>query len=287
MQLGVLVSGGLGLTVLKELIKKYTVGFVLTDKKSVGIKHWCTKNSIVFFAGNPRGKEVLQQLNYPQCDLIVSVNYLFIVNNDIIAYPAKMAINFHGSLLPKYRGRTPHVWAIINNEKETGITAHVIDAGCDTGDIIAQIKFPVEEHYTGQDVLSIYENCYPPFVLQTIADIENNNFILQPQDNGKATYFGKRTPEDGLIIWQWQKERIKNWVRAQAKPYPGAFSFIHQQKIVINKIEFSPAGFNYADEDGKILAIEQGCPVVKTPNGCVKLTEFEYTFPFTINEVLK
>ena len=73
--------------------------------------------------------------------IFVSINYLFIINNDIIKHADLMSINVHGSLLPKYRGRTPHVWAIINGERRAGITIHKIEEGCDTGPIIKQKKF--------------------------------------------------------------------------------------------------------------------------------------------------
>ena len=72
-------------------------------------------------------------------------SYLFLIEKDIILHPRFLTFNIHGSLLPKYRGRAPHIWAIINNEKETGITAHVIDEKCDSGDIISQIKIKIEE----------------------------------------------------------------------------------------------------------------------------------------------
>lgn len=286
MDLGILVSGNLGLTVLKALMPGHKAGFVLTDKKSKSVIEFCQAHKIPFFAGNPRGQHVIKKLGYPACDLIVSVNYLFIVERDIISYPKKMAINFHGSLLPKYRGRTPHVWAIINNEKTTGITAHLIDDGCDTGDIVSQVEIPIEENYTGQDVLDIFEKRMPGFVLETIAAVESNTISFTRQDNDKATFFGKRTPESGLISWEWQKERIYNWVRAQARPYPGAFSFIKGNKIVIHKIEYSTMGYDYTIDNGKIVAFENGCPVIKTPNGCVRIVDFEYGATLNINDVL-
>lgn len=287
MNLGVLVSGNLGLIVLKELGNKHRISFVLTDKKSLSIIEFCSANKIQYFAGNPRGAAVIEKLGNPPCDLVVSVNYLFLIERDIIDYPGMMAINFHGSLLPKYRGRTPHVWAIINNEKVTGITAHLIDTDCDAGDIIAQVQVPIEDEHTGQDVLNAFNRLYPDFVSGTIARIIAHDIKPARQDNAKATYFGKRTAEDGLIDWGWQKERIYNWVRAQAKPYPGAFSYSGPYKIVIHKVGFSDHGFHYETPNGKIIAVENGCPVVKTPNGCIRLIEFEYSSSLKVNDILK
>jgi methionyl-tRNA formyltransferase len=286
-ELGVLVSGNLGFTILKELKDNYKVNFVLTDKQSLSILGFCIENQIPFFAGNPRGRDVINKLNDPGCDLIVSVNYLFLIEKDIIHYPRKIAVNFHGSLLPKYRGRTPHVWAIINNEKKTGITGHIIDENCDTGDIISQTEVLIKKEYTGQDVLNIFNQLYPGFVRETIDAIVNGKIKPVKQNNTKATYFGKRTAADGQISWEWQRERIYNWIRAQAKPYPGAFSFIGMKKIVIHRTAFSDAGFDYRTNNGQVIAFEDGSPVVKTPNGCIRLVEYEFPSPLVINDILK
>ena len=94
MQLGVLVSGNLGLIVLKQIIETYSVSFVLTDKQSTSIIDYCTNKNINYFAGNPRKENILEKLSFPDCDLIVSVNYLFIIDlflyhTIIFVYPTK------------------------------------------------------------------------------------------------------------------------------------------------------------------------------------------------------
>lgn len=275
MTLGLLASGNLGQIVFEKLLSVYKINFVLTDRQSDGIITTAKKNDVAYYAGNPRNGKALAALPLAQCDVLLSVNYLFLIENDIIHLPKILAINIHGSLLPKYRGRTPHVWAIINNEKQTGITAHVIDETCDTGDIIDQLIIPIEPEDTGADILNKYRVSYSDFILKTLRSIENKNHTLQKQNNELATYFGKRTPEDGKINWTWQKERIKNWVRAQAKPYPGAFAYCDLKKVIVHKIEFSEYGFNYEEPDGKILEFEDEKPIVKTSNGCIKLVDFE------------
>jgi methionyl-tRNA formyltransferase len=180
-----------------------------------------------------------------------------------------MAFNIHGSLLPKYRGRTPHVWAIINNEKETGITAHKIDRDCDTGDIIRQIKIEIEENDTGASILAKYESLYLSLIESVLSDIKSNKVNAVRQDHTMATYFGKRTPEDGRIDWNWQKERIRNWVRAQADPYPGAFTFYEQSKIIIDEVMFSSRAYSSDMPNGMILSLD---PLeIKTPNGAIRI----------------
>jgi methionyl-tRNA formyltransferase len=174
--------------------------------------------------------------------------------------------------LPKYRGRTPHVWAIINGEKETGITAHMMEEGCDTGDIVLQEKLNILEDFTGADILNEFKRIYPEMILELIRQIENKELKPVEQDNSRATYFGKRSPEDGQINWNWQKERIYNWVRAQAHPYPGAFTLLNNQKIIIDKISYSDYGFDNEMPNGLIVKNEPTI-LVKTPNGAVELTQ--------------
>jgi len=130
-RLGLLVSGNLGSIALTNLESNHHVIFVMTDKNSVSIIDFCKHKKINYFLGNPRGGKCITFIQSFEIDVLVSVNYLFLIDKDLINFPKKLAFNIHGSLLPKYRGRTPHVWAIINNEKETGITAHRIDEGCD------------------------------------------------------------------------------------------------------------------------------------------------------------
>ena len=272
------VSGALGLTVLQRLVASpITIKCVLTDKHSDGIIEYCEQQQLPVFAGNPRNGKAVGWLEEQKIEFenLLSINYLFILEPDVLSKAKGYAVNFHGSLLPKYRGRTPHVWSIINGEKETGVTAHLMNANCDDGDIVRQVVVPIEEEDTGAIILEKYKALYPGLVLQVVEDIESGKVECRKQDISKATYFGKRTPDDGQINWNWQKERIRNWVRAQAKPYPGAFTFLNDNKIIINKIEYSDFGFQDSMENGLVVAVIDGKPYVKTQNGVVKVVDFE------------
>jgi methionyl-tRNA formyltransferase len=289
MTIGLLVSGNLGNIILNDLIKKDGVNllFVLTDFGSTAIIQSCHSNNIPVFKGNPRGNKAvgfLSEFNSP--DVILSVNYLFIVERDVIEKASKYAINIHGSLLPKFRGRTPHVWAIINGEKMTGVTAHIIEEGCDEGEVVIQKKVPILDSYTGQDLLNVFNNTYPVMVDEIIEKIKTNSIVLSPQDNSKATFFEKRTAEDGKIIFDWQKERIYNWVRAQASPYPGAFGFIGAHKISIHRVEFSDMGFSQNMPNGLVLKAENNIIYFKTQNGVLKIVHLESDYDIKTGDIL-
>lgn len=285
MKIGVLSSGNLGKHTLEEIILNFNVVFVLTDSNSQGILTLCEENKIPYFKGNPRNSKGYDFIKTIEVDIIVSINYLFLIEKDIIQHSKQLTFNIHGSLLPKYRGRTPHVWSIINNEKETGITAHVIDEGCDTGDIISQIKIPINEIETGAEILNKFKLEYYNLILGVFKKLNSGKLEFIKQDEQLATYFGKRTPEDGRINWNWQKDRIKNWVRAQAYPYPGAFSYVNNQKLIIDKVKDCSYGFRFDTENGTILALTPNI-VIKTPNGALEVKKSRRKLKIEIGDIL-
>lgn len=286
MKIGLLVSGALGCRILEFIHNKYELVFVMTDSASESIISFCRNNGIVFYKGNPRHANGLEFYNAKEIDVLLSANYLFLITKSLISLPRKLAFNVHGSLLPKYRGRTPHVWAIINNEKITGLTAHVIDEGCDSGDILEQVQVPLSIEDTGNDILKKFNALYPTVIELVLTKLEAGKLQFLPQAHLTATYFGKRGPEDGHIIWDWQKERIMNWVRAQAYPYPGAFTFYEGEKLVIDKIAFVDDGFDSNMPNGLILS---DSPLkIKTPNGVIVLSEIRpFGKKIEINKIVR
>ena len=271
MNVALFVSGGLGFKVLNHLKEsKHSVQCVFTDSNSKEIIDTVNDEQLPIFTGNPRNERAIKFIDAYEIDIILSINYLFLIEHSLFS-KAKLAVNIHGSLLPKYRGRTPHVWAIINNEHKTGVTAHLIDDGCDTGDIIKQKEVIINDTDTGADILEKFNKLYVPFVDEILSDFERGRIKLLPQNNENATFFGKRTPDDGKINWGWQKERIRNWVRAQAYPYPGAFTYFEglTEKVIIDEVVYSDLGFNETDGNGLIVSLHPIC--VKTPNGVLEL----------------
>ncbi len=284
MNIAVLCSGGLGFELLRYIADKNDVVAVMTDRMSIPIAEFCSKQNIPIFVGNPRNGFGYSFIKNYQIDVLVSVNYLYLIEKDVFSYPSLLSFNIHGSLLPKYRGRTPHVWAIINSERVTGITAHKIDDGCDTGDIISQIRIPIDDNDTGNDVLLKFYDVYKHIVFDVFQKLESGTITFSPQNHFHATFFGKRVPEDGRIDWNWQKERIRNWVRAQAHPYPGAFSFHKREKITIDEVCFTEHGFNSVMPNGMI--IDTNPLLIKTPNGVVLISKYRENIELQKQEIL-
>jgi methionyl-tRNA formyltransferase len=284
--IGILCSGGLGLGTLTKIAEDYSISFVLTDSNSTGIIDFAIQKSIPIYVGNPRGGKGFNFIKDFKTEVIASINYLFLIEEDIINHSNLLTFNIHGSLLPKYRGRTPHVWAIINGETMAGITAHVIDAGCDTGKIIHQIEIPINTDDTGAIMLEKYAQEYYPLVKKVLKDLTTNRLELEEQNEEDATYFGKRSPKDGEIDWSWDSEKIRNWVRAQANPYPGAYSYYENQKIIIDKISISDIITKEKQDIGEIIQVEPNI-IIKTKNGAVQLDTIRTeSCIFTLGKIL-
>ncbi len=282
---GLLVSGNLGFECLLHIEKICKIEFIFTDSNSKGIIEYATNKKIPIFVGNPRNGNARFFLKLKKIEYLLSINYLFIIEDDLIKFPSKFSINIHGSLLPKYRGRTPHIWAIINNETITGITAHILTEHCDQGDIILQEQILIENNITSNDLLEKYKKSYPKFISNLLKLLNLETIKLTKQEEYKATWFNKRTPKDGLIIWSWQKERLYNWIRALSFPYPGAFTFYENEIIIIDEIEYSDIGFNQDIVNGTILIGGEN-PIIKTSNGAIKVTKHRSTPKLFIKDKL-
>lgn len=274
MEIGLLLGGDTGYMVLKTIVKKHNVVFILTDKKSEKIIQYSSTHNIPLYTNNPRKEEINFFLVNKNIDVLFSINYIYIINENLIKLPKKQALNIHGSLLPKYRGRSPNVWAIINGEKETGVTIHKISNECDAGDIVARKVIKIKNIDTGYSLLTKMLRVYPVLIDKILRDIETDKLISENQDETTASCFNKRTPDDGQIDWSWQKERVMNWVRALSNPYPGAFTFINEEKLIINKISFSDFGFSGEMKNGTILDIKDSLFFVKTSNGVIRIDDY-------------
>ncbi len=165
-------------------------------------------------------------------DFIFSFYYRDMVGKDILGIPAKGCINLHGSLLPKYRGRCPLNWAVINGEKETGVTLHYMTEKPDNGDILAQEKFAIGMNDTAKDVHMNATRAAAKLLKAALPKLRKGTLKAVKQDEKKATYFGGRKPEDGAIDWGKTASEVRNLVRGVTRPYPGAFSFLGEKKYI-------------------------------------------------------
>lgn len=163
-------------------------------------------------------------------DFIFSFYFRDMVKGDLLSIPRLGALNLHGSLLPKYRGRVPINWAIINGETETGVTLHYMTAKPDAGDIVDQEKFAIGDDDTARTLFDKAVTAAGILLDRTLPLLKSGKAPRTPQDEAEATYFGGRKPADGQIDWTKSAKEVRNLIRAVTRPYPGAFSFIGDRK---------------------------------------------------------
>ncbi|MGX9742731.1 bifunctional UDP-4-amino-4-deoxy-L-arabinose formyltransferase/UDP-glucuronic acid oxidase ArnA [Pseudocitrobacter corydidari] len=173
-------------------------------------------------------------------DVIFSFYYRHLLSDAILSLAPKGGFNLHGSLLPKYRGRAPLNWVLVNGEQETGVTLHRMVKRADAGDIVAQQKVIIAEN---DNALSLHRKlCAASQTLlhDALLQIRENRTHERKQDENQATYVGRRTPEEGRLEWENPAHVLHNLVRAVSDPWPGAFSFVGQTKFIVWKSRVHP-----------------------------------------------
>jgi methionyl-tRNA formyltransferase len=192
--------------------------------------------------GNPSGPDEIQYLRELTPELILSVYYRSLLPKSILELPRLGAFNLHGSLLPKYRGRAPINWAVLKGETEAGITLHVMTERADAGDIADAEPVPVGPDETAHEVFLKLIPAARRLFRRSLPLLLSGSAPRIPQDEARATKFGRRRPEDGRIDWSRPAREIHNLVRAVAPPYPGAFSTAPTGTLRILKTRPVPAG---------------------------------------------
>lgn len=243
--------------------------FLKTKAEEIGIDYHCPVrvNSDEFY-------EIAQRYS---CDLFVSMSYNQIFRNRIYNLPPLKTINCHAGKLPYYRGRNILNWALINDEKEFGITVHYVDDGIDTGDIIFQRTYPITDNDNYQTMLEVaYKEC-PLILYDAIKQIQTGEAKRIPQNviSKNGLYCGMRRAGDEIIDFSNSSRELFNFVRAICTPGPMAIAYVDEDiEVKINKIEYNEDFPTYKGIPGQILAIEEGKPVMKTKDSYVLISEY-------------
>ena len=178
----------------------------------------------------------------------------------------------HGSLLPKYTGGAPLVWAIINGETETGTTLFRFEQGVDSGPIVSQSKVKIRLRDT---IATLYRKIEKASIQMLKKEIEH---LLDPelpiviQDENRRTVFPQRSPSDGELMGILSEQDLRNFVRAQTKPYPGAFVNLNGIRIVIWSVAKRT---NQLIDSREILLIRKRRLYILSATGYIRIRQFE------------
>lgn len=215
--------------------------------------------------------EIVTLIQEIKPDIVFVIGWTRLIHEDILAIPKYGCIGMHASILPRYRGRAPINWALINNEKQTGNSAILLDRGVDTGKLLAQRSFAINMADTCKTLYDKVAVSGREMVREIVGHLTNGGLETIVQDESQATVMPRRTPEDGVINWNLGALELFNWVRALTRPYPGAFSFHHGKKLFIweariahdtnwhaDRLEPEPPGTVISTSDGILVSVGEG-----------------------------
>jgi methionyl-tRNA formyltransferase len=191
---------------------------------------------------DPNGDELRGAVRRAQPDFIFSFYYRHMLPADVLALAPRGAYNVHGSLLPKYRGRVPTNWAVLNGETETGATLHEMTAKPDAGAIVGQTSVPILPDDTAQQVFDKVTVAAEQTLWRVLPALLAGAAPHLPNELAQGSYYGGRKPEDGRIDWAQPAERVYNLIRAVAPPYPGAFTDVGNTRFIVARARLVPVG---------------------------------------------
>jgi methionyl-tRNA formyltransferase len=209
----------------------------------------------------------------PDAFFIVGLSQM--VKKELLAIPRLGCIGYHPTRLPEGRGRAPVAWMALEGRSGAS-TFFVMNERADAGPILAQEPFAVSEKDYSADVERKLEAALVAALNRWLPRLKNGEWQAVPQDDTKATYYGKRSPEDGAIRWEWPAGKIGALVRAASHPYPGAFTFVDGRKMIVWRAQVEPS-LPYRGVTGRTLHRDPSKGwLVQTGDGLLWLTEVEF-----------
>ena len=193
----------------------------------------------------PNTEHWLERGRAAQPDFVFSFYYRYMLANAWLTMPRSGALNIHGSLLPKYRGRAPVHWAIIHGETVTGASLHYMVEKPDAGALVDQEVVPILQNDNALAVSMKVAVAAEQVLRRSLPLLIAGTAAAQPLDLREGSYFGRRVPEDGRIDWRKGAAAVHNLVRAVAPPFPGAFTDVNGQRVAILETRLDPGSIKY------------------------------------------
>jgi len=212
---------------------------------------------------------ILRELNP---DVIVVVAFGQIISKEILDLPRFGCVNVHASLLPKYRGAAPIQWAVIDGEKESGVTTMLMNEGIDTGDMLKKVVVPLDEKETGGSLFDKLAEEGAKLLVETLVDLENGTATRTPQDHDKATKAKMLRKELGLIDFTKSAVEIERLIRG-LNPWPSAYTGYKGKTLKI--WDATVINEDKPGEAGQIVEVTKNSLIVKTGDGLLSLEEVQ------------
>jgi methionyl-tRNA formyltransferase len=207
-------------------------------------------------------------------DAIFIVGWSQLVRQEFIDSAPKGVYGMHPTLLPKHRGRAAIPWAILHGLTRTGVTLfEIVDPTADSGPIIGQLEVDVAPDETATTLYDKLLEAHVELVRAQVPRIADGTAKRTPQDDTRASAWPKRTPADGIIDWETRARYLDDWVRAQTRPYPGAFTYLRNEKVVVWRAR--PVDLPGEEPAGTVVELRPEGAVVACGEGGLLLEEIE------------
>ncbi len=240
----------------------------MTPVKECALKHGIP----VYQPVKARDKAFVEEMRALNPDVMVVIAFGQILPGELLKVPAYGCVNIHASLLPKYRGAAPIQWAVINGDKETGITTMQMDVGMDTGDMLEKLVIRLEPKETGGSLFDRLSLLGGDLILSTLEKLEAGTLIPTPQDHEQATYVKKISKELGDIDWTMDAAAIERLIRG-LNPWPSAYSHYKGRLLKIWEADVLPGEKQGAC--GQILSANGDSLTVQTGDGILAVRSIQ------------
>jgi methionyl-tRNA formyltransferase len=219
-------------------------------------------------------EETLAAVRELDPELVFVVGWSQLVREPFIGLAREGVFGMHPTLLPRHRGRAPIPWAILAGVARTGVTLfEIVDSTADSGAIVGQVVVEIEPEETATTLFERIADAHVELVRELVPRIVARTAPRIPQDPSRASSWPKRTPADGIIDWETRAPYLHDWVRAQTRPYPGAFTYLGEEKVVVWRAR--PVDLDETAPAGTVVAARPEGPVVACGHGALLLEEVE------------
>jgi methionyl-tRNA formyltransferase len=216
--------------------------------------------------------DTLNAIRLLEPELIFVVGWSQLVHDPFIAIAREGVFGMHPTLLPRHRGRAPIPWAILSGLARTGVTLfEIVDASPDSGAIVGQVVVDIARDETATSLFRRLAEAHVALVRELVPQLVAGTAPRIPQEPSRASSWPKRTPADGVIDWETRAPYLYDWVRAQTRPYPGAFTFLGEEKVTVWGAR--PVELDDPAPAGTIVELAPEGPVVACGEGGLVLEE--------------
>ncbi len=218
--------------------------------------------------------ETVASIGALEPEAIFVVGWSQLVREPLLATARRAVYGMHPTLLPRHRGRAPIPWAILSGLAKTGVTLfEITDPTADSGPIVGQVEVPIAPDETATTLYESLAAAHLELIRLRIPEIIAGSATREQQDPRRASTWPKRTPLDGIIDWETRAPYLYDWVRAQTRPYPGAFTWLDDTKVVVWRA--LPVHLETEAPAGTVVEQRAEGPVVACGEGGLLLEEYE------------